>query len=121
MHRNLGHPSVEKQMRTIELAEIKDLPKRDQREDQADRQTLPSMQMKKAKPRRFLFSVRDDITGEFNHVLEIDVVKLVDGSVLHTICSGTGFQQGRFLKDMTAPEAWNTLTKMLDQYICWGT
>ena len=28
MHRNLGHPSVEKQMRTIELAEIKDLPKK---------------------------------------------------------------------------------------------
>ena len=68
-------------------------------------------QLKKAKPRRYLFSLKDGITGEFNHIIELDVVKLEDGNVLHTICSGTGFQQGRFLKSMSAAEAWNTLRR----------
>lgn len=67
----------------------------------------------RAKPRRFLVSIKDDISGEFNHILQIDVVHLEDGNVLHVICTGTGFQQGMSLKYMSAKSAWDALRR------CW--
>lgn len=113
MHRNLGHPSLEKQMKVIEDAGLEDLPDgtRKQLKDIIDR--CRPCQLMKAKPRRFLFSIKDGCTGEFNHVLQIDVAKLPGGNVLHIICRGTGFQQGLFLSAMTADEAWKTLRR------CW--
>jgi len=109
IHRNLGHPSVEKQMRVIEAAEISDLPSDTRIQLKEIVEHCKACQLNKAKPRRFLFALKDDLIGEFNHVLEIDVVTLKDGPVLHIICSGTGFQQGTFLKSMSAADAWNTL------------
>ena len=109
MHRNLGHPSVEKHMKIIEQADLKNL-------DENTRFRLKNLvkhckicQLTGAKPRRFLFSIKDDITGEFNHIIEIDVCYLDDGNILHIICNGTGFQSGKFLSDMSAATAWRTL------------
>ena len=113
MHRNLGHPTIEKQMKILETAGVKDLSADTRKVIESLTKQCKHARLKKAKPRRYLFSLRDDVTGEFNHTLEIDVVCLQDGNVLHTICSGTGFQQGRFLNDMSAAEAWNTLRR------CW--
>lgn len=68
--------------------------------------------MKKAKPRRFL-TIKDDTIGKFNPVLEIDVLKLQDGNVVHTICKGTGFHQGRSVNYMSASETCSTFRR------CW--
>lgn len=109
MHRNLGHPSVEKQMRVIASAEIEDLPEDTRRKLEKLVQHCHPCQVKRSKPRRFLFSIRDSCTGEFNSVIQIDVMKLVDGNVLHVICTGTLFQSGIFVKDPSCAEAWRAL------------
>ena len=113
IHRNLGHPSVEKQMKVLETAELEDLPRNTRTELERIVKHCKACQLNKAKPRRFLFALKDGVTGEFNHILEIDVMKLDDGNVLHTICSGTGFQQGQYLSAMSSVEAWKTLRR------CW--
>lgn len=113
IHRNLGHPSVEKQIKVIEAAGVENLSQNTRSMLKKLVEHCHACQLSRAKPRRFLFSVKDSITGEFNHVLEIDVMKLRDGNVLHVLCSGTRFQQGLFIDSMTALEAWKTLRR------CW--
>ncbi len=114
MHRNLGHPTLEKQIKVIENAGIMDL-------SQTTRDALREIigrckpcQLLREKPRRFLFSVKDDITGDFNHSLQADIVRLSDGDVLHVICMGTGFQQGTFVRNNpSSAEVWRALRR------CW--
>ena len=113
MHRNLGHPTVEKHMRVIENGEYDDIPKQTRAQIQKLVQYCKACQFGKAKPRRFLFSMKDSVAGEFNNVIQVDVMKLPDGNILHVLCTETGFQQGMFLKRMTAQEAWRTLRN------CW--
>ena len=38
---------------------------------------------------------------------------LADGNTLHCVCAGTGFQPGKFVSDMSAKTAWQTL------WSCW--
>lgn len=104
---------MEKKMQVIENAKVDDL-------DMHAREFLKKIvegckagQLTKLKPRRLFFSVNDGISGEFNHMLEMDVVHLVDGNFLYIICSGTGFQQGKFINKMSAETAWKALKK------CW--
>lgn len=47
----------------------------------------------------FLFLVRDPKVGKFNHILQIDIVALADGNVLHIIHLGTGFKPRIFARD----------------------
>ena len=96
MHRNLGHPSVERQMKVIELAELHSVPKQTRKKIQELVNSCKACQLGRSKPRRFLFSVKDDITGDFNSSLQIDCVYIDGGYVLHIVCCGTGFQQGIF-------------------------
>lgn len=113
IHRHLGYPSVEGQMKLLEKASIHDL-------DDNIRQELLKIvryckycQLNKQKPRRCLFSVKVEATVEFNHILEIDVVNLSDVNFLLIVCSGTGFHEGEFLRNLTANDAWKTLSR------CW--
>ena len=111
MHRNLGHPSVDKQVKIISDPGIQDLPKSTRQQLIELVKSCSPCQFNKKKPRRFLFSIKDDITGEFNHILQIDAVKLSDGNVLHVVCKGTGFQSGKFLSNMSAKMAWTVLRR----------
>lgn len=113
MHRNLGHPSVDKHMKIIESAQIDDLPRGTRKQIDELVRYCKACQYGRMKPRRFLFSVKDPCTGEFNNVVELDVMKLSDGYVLHVLCTGTLFQQGCFLRNMSAAEAWKSLRR------CW--
>lgn len=97
MHRNLGHPTLEKKMKVIETTGIGPLPRKTRKVLKEIDDDCKACQPMRVKQRRFLFSMRDDITGEFNHVLPIDVVHLSDGNVLHLIYMGTSFQQGTFI------------------------
>lgn len=54
--------------------------------------------MRQAKARRFMFSVRDPIVGEFNHHLQIGSVALIDDR--------TSFQNVGFIDSMDVSTAW---------------
>lgn len=47
-----------------------------------------------------LFSIKDPIVSDFNRMLQVDVVTLMGGNVLHIIDVGTGFQNGCFSQNM---------------------
>lgn len=117
IHRNLGHPSIEKQMQIIETADLDDVPANTRKELIEIVKYCRACQLKQGKPRRFLFSIRDPIVGEFNHIIQIDVVNLVHGNVLHIIDVGTRFQNGGFITKMDAECAWRSLRKFwIDVY-----
>src|SRR3981189_1291086 len=62
-------------------------------------------------PGRFKFTLKDDY--EFNYSIIIDVLYLDGRPVLQVVDSSTSFQAARFLTDMSAKNAWDTLR------ICW--
>jgi hypothetical protein len=62
-------------------------------------------------PGRFKFTLKDD--HEFNYSIVIDVLHLDSKPVLQVVDSSTSFQAARFLKDMSAKSAWDTL------HMCW--
>jgi len=67
MHRNLGHPSLEKQMKVIEAAEIDDLPPKTRKKLAKLIKFCKPCQLMQGRPRRFLFSIKDPVIGAFNH------------------------------------------------------
>src|SRR6266536_102776 len=60
---------------------------------------------------RFKFTLKDD--HEFNYLVIIDVMYLNRKPVLQVVDSMTAFEAARFLKDMSARIAWDTLR------VCW--
>lgn len=102
IHRNLRHPSVEKQMRITEQADLEDLPESTRNYlHEFVKYGIPH-QLNQGKPKRFLLSVRDPIIGEFNHALQIDKVLLKHGNVLHLIDFRTSFRNEGFINKLEA-------------------
>ncbi|THC93999.1 hypothetical protein EYZ11_006508 [Aspergillus tanneri] len=64
-------------------------------------------QMKGKSPGRFKFTLKDDY--EFNYSVIIDILYLEGKPVLQVIDAATSFSAARFLKDMSARNAWDTL------------
>lgn len=62
IHRNLGRPSGEKQMRVIETADIKNLPADTRKKLEFIVKHCRPCRMKKLKPRRFLLSIKNSRT-----------------------------------------------------------
>ena len=62
-------------------------------------------------PERFRFIVHDE--ARFDHVLQVDIMKLSDGNILHVICEGTRFQTEGFCQKLTDYECWSALN------MCW--
>jgi hypothetical protein len=58
-------------------------------------------------PGRFKFTLKDDY--EFNYSVVIDILYLEGKPVLQVIDSAISFGAARFLKDMSARAAWDTL------------
>jgi hypothetical protein len=64
---------------------------------------------------RFKFVLKDDY--EFNYSVVIDILYLEGKPVLQVVDSATSFGAARFLKDMSARNAWDTLrTCWIDTY-----
>ena len=93
MHRNLGYPTLEKQMRAIENANAGHLNEKTRKILKEIVEQCKPCQISRVKPRRFLFFMKDDTTGEFNHCLEVDVVSIDVNNVLHVICTGPAFSK----------------------------
>ncbi|KAI1006668.1 hypothetical protein K3495_g1550 [Podosphaera aphanis] len=107
LHRQFGHPTVQRMREILTRAS-----------EEANSEVLEMIakichhcQMKGAAPRRFRFTFRDD--AAFNHEIIVDTLDLDGKSALHTVDTATAFQAGRFLKNMTAKEAWERLRE------CW--
>ena len=58
-------------------------------------------------PGRFKFNLKDDYN--FNFEVIINVIYLNGKPVLQIVDTATSFQAARFLKDMSAKNAWDTL------------
>jgi hypothetical protein len=72
--------------------------------------------MNEKSPGRFKFTLKDD--HEFNHSVIIDVMYLDGKPVLQVVDSATASEAARFLKDMSARTAWDTLRACwIDTYL----
>lgn len=112
VYKNIGPPALEKQTRLLESAKLDDLP------DYTRQQLLHTVKhchacrLQREKPQRFLFSIKDAIVGNFNCVLQIYVIILIDSNVLYILNVGTGFQNGCFLENMNLQSTWKMLGKL---------
>ena len=107
LHRRFGHPSVPRLLRLLQRAghdvEVEVL--------EYLTKVCHHCQMHQKSPGRFRFSLKDDT--DFNYTIVIDVFFINRKAVLHIVDASTAFQAARFLKDMTAKCAWDTLR------LCW--
>jgi hypothetical protein len=72
--------------------------------------------MHKKSPGRFKITLKDD--HEFNYLITINVMYLDGKPVLQVVNSATAFEAARFLKDMLAHTAWDTLRACwIDTYL----
>jgi hypothetical protein len=112
LHRRFGHPSVQRLTNVlqraghdVDIAVLKKLTK-----------FCHQCQMHEKSPGRFKFTLKDD--HEFNHSVIIDVMYLDGKPVLQVVDSATAFEAARFLKDMSARTAWDTLRACwIDTYL----
>jgi len=107
LHRRFGHPSVQRLAKVLERAG-----------HQVNSTILEKLtefchqcQMHGKAPGRFKFTLKDD--HEFNYSIIVDVLYLEGKPVLQVVDSATSFQAARFLKDMKAKTAWDTIQE------CW--
>lgn len=106
IRRNLGYPSVETQIRVIESAELQDVPLDTRKQVFDIVKHCHACQLRQGKPRRFLFSIRDSVAGGFNQILQINIVMLADGNVLHILDVETRLQNGGSMDGMATCTAW---------------
>jgi hypothetical protein len=112
LHRRFGHPSVQRLTNVlqraghdVDTAVLKKLTK-----------FCHQCQMHEKSPGRFKFTLKDD--HEFNYSVIIDVMYLDGKPVLQVVDSATAFEAARFLKDMSARTAWDTLRACwIDTYL----
>lgn len=50
--------------------------------------------------------MKENVTSEFNHSFRMDIVILVEGSLIQVFCMGTGFRQVMFSNKMSVETAW---------------
>ena len=107
LHRRFGHPSVQKLTSLLERAGhdvdneiIKKLSK-----------YCHQCQLHSKSPGRFKFTLKDDY--DFNYSVVADVFYIKGKPVLQVVDSETAFQAARFLADMKATTAWQTILE------CW--
>jgi hypothetical protein len=107
LHRRFGHPSVqrlsallERSGHSIEKDALEHLSKYCQ-----------YCQKHSRSPGRFRFTLRDDVT--FNYNVVVDILYIEGKATLHIVDEATRFQAGRFLKDISAKHTWEALR------VCW--
>ncbi len=107
LHRRFGHPSAQRLLRLLQRAG------QDVEKKAIDHLTkfCHHCQMNQGSPGRFKFSLKDDY--DFNYSVIIDVLYLNNKPVLQVVDAATSFQAAKFLKDMSARNAWDTLR------LCW--
>lgn len=97
-------------MQVIERTNLNDLPGGKRRDIQKIVKFCRLCQVNQ-ETEKFLSFVGEPIIGEFNHVLQIDVLSLRHGGVLHDIDVGRRFRYEGFINKLDAVSAWKKLRK----------
>jgi hypothetical protein len=108
LHRRFGHPSVQRLTKVLQRAGYNDI---DPRTIERLTKFCKQCQLHSKSPGRFKFTLKDD--RNFNYSVLIDVLYLDNKPVLQAIDEATAFNAARFLKDMSAKTAWDTVR------VCW--
>lgn len=112
IHWYLGCPSVKRQVRVTENAELKNLPSPTRKDLAHIGRHCLVCQLNHGRPRRvFLFGC-DLIVVEFNHEVQVDTVSLLNGNVLFIVDMGTRSQNGGFMGKMRS----NTARKLFCRF-----
>jgi len=113
VHTRFGHPSVAKLHALLTRAGHNDV---ERSAIKAINKFCHHCQVKGSAPKRFKFALRKDI--DFNYEIIVDVMYLVKRPVLHVVDAATAFQAGRFLRSMSAKDAWEALRECwIDTYL----
>ena len=112
LHRRFGHPSVRKLTNVLQRAGHNDI---DLRTIERLTKFCKQCQLHSKSPGRFKFTLKDD--RNFNFSVVIDVLYLEGKPVLQAVDEATAFNAARFMKDMSAKTAWDTVrTCWIDMY-----
>ena len=112
LHRRFGHPSTRRFYKVLQRAG------HETNFEELARLTkfCEQCQTHGGAPGRFKFTLKGD--SDFNHTLFVDVFTLDGKPVLHIVDEATNFQGGRFLKDYSTKNAWDTLREAwIDTYL----
>ena len=102
LHRRFGHPATDRLHRILKKAGHDDM---DYRIMEEIEKFCHHCQMHSAAPRRFKFTLKDDI--DFNYEVVIDVMYINGKPVLHMVDVATSFQSARWLKSLSAKDTWD--------------
>lgn len=97
-------------MKVIENAEISWLNSKTRKFLQEIIQNCQPSQLLRAKQRRFVSPLRDDVMEELNTFVQVNVVQHSDSNYFHVICTGTGFKEGASISRMSGQFAWKALS-----------
>jgi hypothetical protein len=113
LHRRFGHPAADRLHRVLSRAGYDDI---DESILVKTNKYCHQCQMHSRAPGRFRFTIRDD--ADFNYRLIVDIMYINTKPVLHAVDEATAFQAARFLANMKARTAWDTLRAMwIDTYV----
>jgi hypothetical protein len=107
LHKRFGHPSVQRLQRVLERAG------HDVDSDVLQHLTKFCKHCQKhgKSPGRFRFTLRDDV--EFNYSIFVDIMYINNQPLLHIVDEGTRFQNGKWLRNISARHTWEKLQE------CW--
>jgi hypothetical protein len=103
LHRRFGHPSAERLQRVLNRVGY-----------DTNKKILEHLtkyyhyyQKHGKSPRRFRFTLREDI--DFNYCIVVDIIYISRQPLLYIVDEGTRFQAGRWLKNISAKHTWDIL------------
>lgn len=109
----MGHPSLEKEMQIMKKANVDELPGKDRKRIADILKYYHESRRQQRKPRRFINFIKQPLIGECNHTWQINVVKQVNGNLLHVNDIGKKFHKRSFNDKTDSDNRWKTLIK------CW--
>lgn len=111
LHRRFGHQATDKLMNLFESYDIDNIGPETRRVLDIISRTCDACQVYTQKPRRFKFTLRDDVT--FNHTIYADILYIENKPILHVVDKATRFQAAAWLMTVNAESLWIALRR------CW--
>lgn len=107
LHRRFGHAQSDKLYNLLQRAKPGEVNAETRAELESIIRHCEACQLYAQKPRRFKFSLRDDV--DFNHSVYVDTMFIEGKPVLHVVDEATNYQGARWLLASTADALWRAL------------
>lgn len=111
LHRRFGHPHVDKLYNLLKRSEVSNVNAATRKTLQQIEKSCGPCQEYAQRPRRFKFTLRDDV--DFNHTVYADIFYIDGQPILHVVDEATRFQAARWLSRVTSESIWQALRR------CW--